>query len=47
MFNLEGRPGVPYLAVLITDGYANVDVEDIVYKASVARALGIHFVGEQ
>lgn len=47
MFRPEGRSNVPYLAVIVTDGYANVDVGSIVYEASVARALGIHFVGKR
>lgn len=44
-FQQDKRANVPYLAMIITDGYANTDVEQIAYEASVARALGIHFVG--
>ena len=46
MVSVEARPGVPCLAVIVTDGYANIDVDHIVYEASVARALGVNMLGK-
>ena len=41
MFDDFGRPGVAHIAVLITDGQSNIDVERTVPDAAAAKAAGI------
>lgn len=38
------RPGVPNVAILITDGIANVDVNETIPSALSARAAGIDII---
>jgi len=47
VFDTQGRDNVPHVGLLVTDAYANEEVERTVYDASIFRGKGDHLLAVQ